>query len=118
MKNKKYQEELLKLQLDLIKLQEQVIENKERILIIFEGRDTAGKGGSIKRFIENINPRHFRIVALNKPSEIEQGQWYFQRYLNQLPNEGEIVFFDRSWYNRAVVEPVMGFCSTGTRTFY
>jgi len=111
MKNKKYENELEKLQLKLIKLQEYVLKHNKKVLIIFEGRDTAGKGGSIKRFTENLNPRHFRIVALSKPSKEESGQWYFQRYLNQLPNEGEIVFFDRSWYNRSVVEPVMEFCS-------
>ena len=81
------------------------------IFVIFEGRDSAGKGGAIRRITSRINPRHFRIVALPKPSEEEEGQWYFQRYVNHLPNPGEIVFFDRSWYNRAVVEPAMGFCT-------
>lgn len=78
---------------------------------MFEGRDAAGKGGSIRRFIEHLNPRSMRVVALPKPNDVELGQWYFQRYINQLPNPGEMVFFDRSWYNRAVVEPVNGFCS-------
>jgi polyphosphate kinase 2 len=111
MKNKKYEKELIKLQTELIKLQDYVVRKNKKLLIIFEGRDAAGKGGSIKRFTENLNPRNFRIVALPKPTEQESGQWYFQRYLSQLPNEGEIVFFDRSWYNRSVVEPVMEFCS-------
>jgi len=111
MKNKKYEKELIKLQTELIKLQDYVVKKNKKLLIIFEGRDAAGKGGSIKRFTENLNPRNFRIVALPKPTEQESGQWYFQRYLSQLPNEGEIVFFDRSWYNRSVVEPVMEFCS-------
>jgi polyphosphate kinase 2 len=81
-----------------------------RVAVIFEGRDASGKGGAIKRFTEHLNPRSMRKVALSKPTEVEQGQWYFRRYIKQLPNPGEIVFFDRSWYNRAVVEPVMGFC--------
>lgn len=106
-----YQEELEQLQIELIKLQQWVQKNNKRIAILFEGRDAAGKGGSIRRFIEHLNPRSMRVVALPKPSDIEQGQWYFQRYINQLPNPGEIVFFDRSWYNRAVVEPVNGFCT-------
>lgn len=83
----------------------------ERIAILIEGRDAAGKGGTIRRFTEHLNPRAMRVVALPKPLDEERGQWYFQRYIRQLPNKGEIVFFDRSWYNRAVVEPVMGFCS-------
>ena len=82
-----------------------------RVIVIFEGRDSAGKGGAIRRITERINPRHFRIVALPKPTEVEQTQWYFQRYIQQFPKAGEIVFFDRSWYNRAVVEPVNGFCT-------
>ena len=81
------------------------------VRIVFEGRDAAGKGGTIRRVIEHLNPRTARVGALPKPTEVQQGQWYFQRYVEQLPNPGEIVFFDRSWYNRAVVEPVMGFCS-------
>ncbi len=103
--------EYIGLQTELVRLQRWVIENRKRLLIIFEGRDTAGKGGAIMRFVRYINPRHYRVVALAKPSSIEQGQWYFQRYIKELPNPGEIVLFDRSWYNRAVVEPVMGFCS-------
>jgi polyphosphate kinase 2 (PPK2 family) len=99
------------LQTELIALQRWIIDNRKRLLIIFEGRDTAGKGGAIMRFVRYINPRYYRIVALPKPTEIETGQWYFQRYVREFPNPGEIVLFDRSWYNRAVVEPVMGFCS-------
>ncbi|WP_353662677.1 polyphosphate kinase 2 [Hydrogenimonas sp. SS33] len=106
-----YEEELVKLQIELVKLQNWVYENKKRVLIIFEGRDAAGKGGAIKRFTEHLNPRRYRVVALPKPTEVEMGQFYFQRYIAQLPNPGEIVFFDRSWYNRAIVEPVFGFCS-------
>ena len=106
----KYEEELEKLQIELVKMQRWVHEKKRRVAIIFEGRDAAGKGGTIRRFIEHLNPRALRVVALPKPSEEETGQWYFQRYIKQLPNRGELVFFDRSWYNRAVVEPVMGFC--------
>ncbi len=106
-----YEEQLRKLQIELVKLQSHVIENKLRVAVIFEGRDAAGKGGTIKRFIEHLNPRAMRVVALAKPTERERGQWYFRRYIKVLPNAGEIVFFDRSWYNRAVVEPVMGFCN-------
>lgn len=106
-----YEQELRLLQIELVKLQQWAQKNKKRIAIIFEGRDAAGKGGSIRRFTEHLNPRSMRLVALSKPTEVEQGQWYFRRYIKQLPNPGEIVFFDRSWYNRAVVEPVMGFCS-------
>ena len=106
-----YLHDLQSLQMELVKLQQWVSHNKKRVAVIFEGRDAAGKGGSIRRFIEHLNPRSMRLVALNKPTEVEQGQWYFTRYVKQLPNPGEIVFFDRSWYNRAVVEPVMGFCS-------
>lgn len=106
-----YEDELEKLQVEIIKLQNWALENNKRIAIIFEGRDTAGKGGAIKRFTEHLNPRHYRVVALPKPSDVEKGQFYFQRYMKELPNPGEIVFFDRSWYNRAVVEPVMGFCN-------
>ncbi|MBX7227119.1 MAG: polyphosphate kinase 2 [Chitinophagales bacterium] len=107
----KYETELEKLQIELVKLQRWVQEKGKRVAIIFEGRDAAGKGGTIRRFTEHINPRAMRVVALPKPTEEERGQWYFQRYTRQLPNKGEIVFFDRSWYNRAVVEPVNGFCS-------
>ena len=106
-----YEAELEELQIELVKLQQWAKKTKQRIAIIFEGRDAAGKGGSIRRFMEHLNPRSMRLVALNKPTETEQGQWYFRRYIKHLPNPGEIVFFDRSWYNRAVVEPVMGFCS-------
>jgi polyphosphate kinase 2 len=106
-----YQKKLVKLQTELIKLQTWLIEKNQRIIVIFEGRDAAGKGGAIRRITERINPRHMRIVALSKPTEDEQSQWYFQRYVNQLPKAGEIVLFDRSWYNRAVVEPVNGFCT-------
>jgi polyphosphate kinase 2 len=106
-----YERKLAKLQVELIRLQTWAIENNERIIVIFEGRDAAGKGGAIRRITERINPRHLRIVALSKPNEDEQTQWYFQRYVAQFPKAGEIVFFDRSWYNRAVVEPVNGFCT-------
>lgn len=107
----KYEKELNLLQSELVSLQKWIAQNKMRVAIIFEGRDAAGKGGSIKRFKEHLNPRSSRVVALTKPTEVERGQWYFRRYIKELPNPGEIVFFDRSWYNRAVVEPVMGFCS-------
>ncbi len=103
--------ELRQLQTELVSLQDWVRNERQRILIIFEGRDTAGKGGAIFRFSRYLNPKAMRVVALPKPTEIETGQWYFQRYITKLPNPGEIVFFDRSWYNRAVVEPVMGFCT-------
>ncbi|NLP57917.1 polyphosphate kinase 2 [Lutibacter sp. B1] len=106
-----YDEELRKLQIELVKLQQWISKNKKRVIIIFEGRDAAGKGGNIRRFTEHLNPRSMRLVALTKPTEVERGQWYFRRYIRKLPNPGEIVFFDRSWYNRAVVEPVMGFCN-------
>jgi polyphosphate kinase 2 len=106
-----YEKKLEKLQVELIRLQTWAINHNERIIVIFEGRDAAGKGGAIRRITERINPRHMRIVALSKPTEDEQSQWYFQRYVQQLPKAGEMVFFDRSWYNRAVVEPVNGFCS-------
>jgi polyphosphate kinase 2 len=105
-----YEEELVQLQIELVKLQQWLFKKKKRIAIIFEGRDAAGKGGTIRRFIEHLNPRSMRVVALDKPTSIEKGQWYFTRYIKELPNQGEIVLFDRSWYNRAVVEPVMGFC--------
>ena len=104
-------QELRQLQEKLIKLQNWVIKEDKKVVIIFEGRDAAGKGGAIRRITEYINPRHFRIVALNIPTEDERKQWFFQRYINQLPKPGEIVLFDRSWYNRAVVEPVNGFCT-------
>lgn len=110
-RNLKYEIELSKLQSELVNLQQWVTQNNLRVAVLFEGRDAAGKGGSIKRFMEHLNPRSSRVVALSKPTENEKGQWYFRRYIKELPNPGEIVFFDRSWYNRAVVEPVMGFCS-------
>jgi len=106
-----YQKKLVKLQTELIKLQTWAIEKNERIIVIFEGRDAAGKGGAIRRVTERINPRYMRIVALSKPSVDQQSQWYFQRYVNQFPKAGEMVLFDRSWYNRAVVEPVNEFCT-------
>lgn len=106
-----YEDELLRLQAELVDFQQWVAKHKKRVCLIFEGRDAAGKGGTIRRFIEHLNPRSMRVVALTKPTEVEQGQWYFRRYIKVLPNPGEIVFFDRSWYNRAVVEPVMDFCS-------
>ena len=95
----------------MIKIQEWVIKNNQKVVILFEGRDAAGKGGAIRRITEHINPRHFKIVALHVPTEDEKEQWFFQRYINKLPNPGEMVFFDRSWYNHAVVEPINGFCS-------
>ncbi|MDH4019753.1 MAG: polyphosphate kinase 2 [Xanthomonadales bacterium] len=103
--------EYIALQTELVHLQTNMTDTSGRLLIIFEGRDTAGKGGGIMRFVRFLNPRHYRIVALTKPTEVEQGQWFLQRYIKHLPDPGEIVFFDRSWYNRAVVEPVMGFCN-------
>lgn len=103
--------EIKQLQEELIKLQNWVIDTNQKVIVVFEGRDAAGKGGAIRRITEHINPRHFRIVALNIPTEDEQQQWFLQRYINQFPKPGEIVFFDRSWYNRAVVEPVNGFCT-------
>lgn len=109
--NLSYEEQLKDLQAELVNLQQWIAKNKKRVAVIFEGRDAAGKGGSIKRFVEHLNPRSMRVVALSKPTEVEKGQWYFRRYIKELPNPGEIVFFDRSWYNRAVVEPVMDFCS-------
>ena len=99
------------LQIELLKMQTWVKETGQRVVIVFEGRDAAGKGGTIKRFMEHLNPRGATVVALTKPDEREKGQWYFQRYIRHLPTEGEIVLFDRSWYNRAVVERVMGFCT-------
>lgn len=111
MKNAKYLEEIELLQIQLVKMQAWVKEVGERIVLLFEGRDAAGKGGTIQRFTENLNPRGAKVVALAKPSDTERGQWYFQRYIERLPTKGEIVFFDRSWYNRAGVEHVMGFCT-------
>ncbi|MAH21056.1 MAG: polyphosphate kinase 2 [Flavobacteriaceae bacterium] len=111
LKSFNYETELLKLQTELVDLQHWVAKHKKRVCVIFEGRDAAGKGGAIRRFTEHLNPRSMRVVALTKPTEIERGQWYFRRYIKELPDPGELVFFDRSWYNRAVVEPVMGFCT-------
>ena len=106
-----YEKEKLKLQIELLKLQTYVRETGKRIVLLFEGRDAAGKGGTIKRIREHLNPRGARVVALEKPSDRQKTQWYFQRYSDHLPSSGEIVIFDRSWYNRAMVEPVMGFCT-------
>ena len=106
-----YEEELNMLQIELLKWQKHVIAKEERVLLLFEGRDAAGKGGTIKRIVEHLNPRGARVVALLKPSDRERTQWYFQRYVQHLPSAGEIVLFDRSWYNRAMVEPTMGFCT-------
>ncbi len=111
MKDKFYEKELLTLQIELVKLQIWAIENKKKIMIVFEGVDTAGKGGTIKRILEHLNPRSARSVALPKPSDRQKSEWYFQRYVKHFPAGGEIVLFDRSWYNRAGVERVMGFCS-------
>jgi polyphosphate kinase 2 len=108
---KNYEMQKYRLQVELLKLQAWVKESGQRVVILFEGRDAAGKGGTIKRFMEHLNPRGARVVALEKPSEVERGQWYFQRYAQHLPTSGEIVMFDRSWYNRAGVERVMGFCT-------
>jgi len=108
---KNYEKQKYRQQVELLKLQAWVKETGQRVVVLFEGRDAAGKGGTIKRFMENLNPRGARVVALEKPTEAERGQWYFQRYVNSLPTAGEIVLFDRSWYNRAGVERVMGFCT-------
>jgi polyphosphate kinase 2 len=111
MKSEAYDEEIELLQIELVKMQSWVKETGDRIVMLFEGRDAAGKGGTIQRFTENLNPRGARVAALAKPSDSERGQWYFQRYIENLPTKGEIIFFDRSWYNRAGVEHVMGFCT-------
>jgi polyphosphate kinase 2 (PPK2 family) len=111
MSRRAYEKQKYRLQVELLKLQAWVKETGQRVVILFEGRDAAGKGGTIKRLMENLNPRGARVVALEKPSDVERGQWYFQRYISHLPTAGEIVMFDRSWYNRAGVERVMGFCS-------
>ena len=110
-KRKDYEEQLIPLQLELLKFQEHVEKSGERIVVVFEGRDTSGKGGAISTILERINPRHARAVALTKPTEAERGQWYFQRYVQHLPTAGDMLLFDRSWYNRAGVERVMGFCT-------
>ena len=115
MKKKEYEAEMEALQLELVKLQHDVKETGKRVVVVFEGRDAAGKGGAIKRVRENLNPRGARVVALSKPSETEAGQWYFQRYVEHLPTAGEIVLFDRSWYNRGVVEKVFGFTTDPDR---
>ena len=111
MSRREYEYSKRLLQIELLKMQTWVKETGQRLVIVFEGRDAAGKGGTIKRFMEHLNPRGARVVALTKPTEREKGQWYFQRYIRHLPTEGEIVLFDRSWYNRAVVERVMDFCT-------
>ncbi len=111
MPRRKYEAEKAQLQAELLKVQHWAQETGERFVLLFEGRDAAGKGGTIKRFMEHLNPRQARVVALNKPTWEEQGQWYYQRYVQELPTVGEMVFYDRSWYNRAGVERVMGFCS-------
>ncbi len=111
MKLAEYEREKYLLQIELLKVQKWAKEQNKKIVMIFEGRDAAGKGGTIKRFTEHLNPRIARVIALEKPSERELGQWYFQRYINHLPSSGEILMYDRSWYNRAGVEKVMGFCS-------
>lgn len=110
MQRRQYEKEKMKLQIELLKVQSWVKDSGQKICCLFEGRDAAGKGGTIKRFMEHLNPRGARVVALEKPTEVERGQWYFQRYIERLPTRGEIVFFDRSWYNRANVEKVMHFC--------
>lgn len=111
LKNSFFEEELLKLQIELVKLQTYLIKNNKRVIIVFEGLDTAGKGGTIKRILEHLNPRYARNIALPKPSDREKSQWYFQRYVHFFPAAGEMVLFDRSWYNRAGVERVMKFCT-------
>ncbi len=118
MKRKTYEAELHALQIELVKLQHWVKETGQRIAMVFEGRDAAGKGGTIKRFRENLNPRGARVVALSKPTDRESTEWYFQRYIEHLPAGGEIVFFDRSWYNRGVVEHVFGFCTDAERDHF
>lgn len=111
MKRKQYEKQLVDLQIEFLKLQSSFQKSGARLVVVFEGRDTAGKGGTISRFRQHLNPRHAHVVALSKPTEAEQGQWYYQRYIAHLPTAGDIAFYDRSWYNRAGVEPVMGFCS-------
>ncbi|WP_415920715.1 polyphosphate kinase 2 [Tateyamaria sp. SN6-1] len=118
MKRKAYEREMDALQIELVKMQDWAKETGARIACVFEGRDAAGKGGTIKRFRENLNPRGARVVALSKPTETEAAEWYFQRYIRHLPTGGEIVFFDRSWYNRGVVEQVFGFCTDAQREHF
>ncbi|MCI5058838.1 MAG: polyphosphate kinase 2 [Flavobacteriales bacterium] len=101
----------INLQIELVRLQQHIRKSGQKVVVLFEGRDTAGKGGAIQRFVRFLNPRWYKVVALNVPSEYEKQQWYFQKYIQHLPGPGEMFFFDRSWYNRAVVEPVMGFCT-------
>lgn len=111
LKRRTYERQKARLQVELLKAQRWVKDSGQKIVVLFEGRDAAGKGGTIKRFMEHLNPRGARVVALDKPSDVERGQWYFQRYVQHLPTSGEMVFFDRSWYNRSGVERVMGFCT-------
>ncbi len=118
MKRKTYEKEMEALQIELVKMQAWARETGARVAMVFEGRDAAGKGGTIKRFRMNLNPRGARNVALSKPSDVEASQWYFQRYIDHLPAGGEIVFFDRSWYNRGVVEHVFGFCTPEQREHF
>jgi len=110
---KKYlqEQELKPYQAELIKMQKYLEDTNKRMIVLFEGRDAAGKGGTIRRIVRYMNEKHYRVVALGKPSDVQKTQWYFQRYVEQFPRGGEIVFFDRSWYNRAMVEPVFGFCT-------
>ena len=115
---KPYETQFDRLQIELVKLQAWVKDTGQRVAIVFEGRDAAGKGGTIKRFRENLNPRGARVVALSKPTDREATEWYFQRYIDHLPAAGEIVFFDRSWYNRGVVEKVFGFCTDAQRAHF
>ncbi len=110
-KNGDYDDQLIPLQIELLKLQAHIEKRGERFIVLFEGRDTSGKGGVISTVLERMNPRHARAVALSKPTEVERGQWYYQRYIQHFPTRGDILLFDRSWYNRAGVEPVMGFCT-------
>jgi polyphosphate kinase 2 len=118
MDREEYKEDLRLLQIELLKLQAHTRETDNRIVVLFEGRDSAGKGGTIKRFTEHLNPRHAHVVALAKPTETEAGEWYFQRYIRRLPTRGDIALFDRSWYNRAGVERVMGFCTPEQTEFF
>ncbi len=118
MKRRLYEKELHGLQIELLKLQAHIRKEKKRLVIVYEGRDAAGKGGTIKRFMEHLNPRHAHVVALSKPTETERGEWYFQRYAAHLPTAGDMSLFDRSWYNRAGVERVMGFCTPDQTKFF
>lgn len=111
MNKKEYKKELKKLQAELVQLQSYIIKHGLKVVLLFEGRDSAGKGGSIKRIIDKLNPNHVRVVAKGKPTDAEEKQWYFQRWVKEMPSEGEIVLFDRSWYTRAGVESVMGFAT-------